>query len=79
MLVMMMMMMMNCFVVWLSNERRSALLFLAETIVRDPQHRKSPTNCEQGLNLSSGLRTSLMKLCSRDNGYTTAPFHRIIA
>ena len=74
----MMMMMMNCFVVWLSNERRSAL-FLAETIVRDPQHRKSPTNSEQGLNLSSGLRTSLMKLCSRDNGYTTAPFHRIIA
>ena len=34
----MMMMMMNCFLVWLTNERRLAL-FPAKTIVRDPHHR----------------------------------------
>ena len=34
---MMMMMMMNCFSVWLTNERRLAL-FPAKTIVRDPHH-----------------------------------------
>ena len=33
------------FVVWFTNERRSAL-FLAGTIVRDPQHRKSMTRRE---------------------------------
>ena len=45
-----MMMMMNCFVVWLTNERRLAL-FPAGTIVRDLHHRESPTRREQGLNL----------------------------
>ena len=47
---MMMMMMMNCFVVWLTDERRLAL-FPAATIVRDPHHFKSPTRREQDLNL----------------------------
>ena len=42
--------MMNCFVVWLTNERRLAL-FPAGTIVRDLHHRESPTRREQGLNL----------------------------
>ena len=45
-----MMMMMNCFVVWLTDERRLAL-FPAGTIVRDPHHHESPTRREQGLNL----------------------------
>ena len=36
--------------VWLTDERRLAL-FPAETIVRDPHHRESPTNREQGMNL----------------------------
>ena len=44
------MMMMNCFVVWLTDERHSALLPVG-TIVRDPHHCKSPTHREQGLNL----------------------------
>ena len=53
------MMTMNCFVVWLTDERRLAL-FSARTIIRDPHHRESPTHREQGLfepaqNLSSGL------------------------
>ena len=39
-LMMMIMMMMNCFLVWLTDERRLAL-FPSETIVRDPQHRSS--------------------------------------
>ena len=47
---MMMMMMMNCFVIWLNDERHVAL-FPAETIVRDPHHRESPTRREQDLNL----------------------------
>ena len=51
-------MMMNCFVVWLTDERRLAL-FPVEIIFRDPHHCESPTRCEQGLNLrgtwSSGL------------------------
>ena len=50
--------MMNCFVVWLTDERRLAL-FPVEIIFRDPHHRESPTRREQGLNLrgawSSGL------------------------
>ena len=50
MMMMMMMMMMNCFVVWLTYERRLAL-FPAGTIVRDPHLHKSLTYCEQGLNL----------------------------
>ena len=44
------MIMMNCFVVWLTNEKR-LVLFPAGTIVRDPQHRESTTRREQGLNL----------------------------
>ena len=37
------------FPVWLTNKRRLAL-FPAGTIVRDPNHRESPTRREQGLN-----------------------------
>ena len=43
-------MMMNCFVVWLTEERRLAL-FPAGTIVRDPQHRETSTRRDHGLNL----------------------------
>ena len=46
----MMMMMKNCFVLWLTDERRLAL-FPAVTIVRDPHHCESPTCQEQILNL----------------------------
>ena len=49
-MMMMMMMMMNCFVVWLTNERHLAL-FLAGTIVRNTHHLQSLTLCEQELNL----------------------------
>ena len=42
--------MMNCFVVWLTDERRLAL-FPGRTTVRDPHHCKSLTHREQGLNL----------------------------
>ena len=45
-----MMIMMNCFVVWLTGERRLTL-FPAGTNVRDPHHRKSPTRREQDLDL----------------------------
>ena len=38
------------FAVWLTAERRLAL-FPNGTIVRDPNHRKSPTHYEQGLEL----------------------------
>ena len=48
------MMMMNCFVVWLTDKRRLALI-PAGTIVRDPRHRESLTRCEQGLNLCGTL------------------------
>ena len=47
---MMMIMMMNCFVVWLTDKRRSAL-FQAGTSVRDSHHHKSLTRHEQSLNL----------------------------
>ena len=47
---MMMMMMMMIFVVWLTDERRLRLI-PARTIVRDSDHRKSPTPREQGLTL----------------------------
>ena len=40
------------FVVWLTDERRLAL-FPAGTIVRDPDHRESPTRREQVLSLHS--------------------------
>ena len=43
-------MMMNCFWVWLTDERPLAL-FPAGTIARGPQHCESPTRCQQGLNL----------------------------
>ena len=42
--------MMNCFLVWLIDERRLAL-FPVESIVRNPDHRESPTRREQDLNL----------------------------
>ena len=42
--------MMNCFLVWLTDERRLSL-FPAGTIVRDPHYLKSPTRREQDLNL----------------------------
>ena len=41
-MMMMIMMMMNCFVVWLTDERRLAL-FPAGNIVRYPHNRESPT------------------------------------
>ena len=41
-----MMMMMNCFVVWLRDER-CLVLFPVGTIVRDPHHRESLTRREQ--------------------------------
>ena len=44
------MMIMNCFVVWLTDERRLAL-FPARTTARDPRHHESPTRREQDLNL----------------------------
>ena len=44
------MMIVNCFVVWLTDERRLAL-FPAGTIVRGPHHRESLTRREQDLNL----------------------------
>ena len=47
---MMTMMMMNgfCGVVWLTEGSRFAL-FQAETIVRNPHHRKSPARLEKGI------------------------------
>ena len=42
--------MMNCFVEWLTDERRLAL-FPAGTIFEDPHHRESLTHREQDLNL----------------------------
>ena len=50
---MMMTMMMNCFVVWLTEERRLAL-FVAGTTARDPHHRESLTRRQQDLNLLPG-------------------------
>ena len=47
---MQMVMMINCFMVWLTDERR-LVLFPAGTIVRDPYHRQFPTRREQYLNL----------------------------
>ena len=46
----MMMMTMNCFVVWLTGEKRLAL-FPAGTIVRDPHHSELLTRCDQDFNL----------------------------
>ena len=71
---MVMMMMMNCFAVWLTDERRLAL-FPAGTIVRDPHHRESLTRRKQDLNLR---RAWVLKLCSSDNHYTTAPYINVL-
>ena len=46
----MMMMMVNCFLVWLTDEKRLAL-FPAGTIVRDPHHLTFPTRRKQDSNL----------------------------
>ena len=46
----MMMMMMNC-VCGMADRRKVFTLFPVGTIVRDPQHRESPTRREEGLNL----------------------------
>ena len=43
-------MMINCFVVWLIDERHLAL-FLAGTIVRDPHYNEFPTRREHDLNM----------------------------
>ena len=50
------MLVMNCFVVWLNDEKRLAL-FLAGTIVRDTHYCESPPQAglELAQNLSSGL------------------------
>ena len=65
-------------------DKRYLALFPAETIVRDPQHRESPTRREQGLNLRRtwvevwtwAQNLSEMKLFSSDNHYTTACFKK---
>ena len=44
------MMMMNCFKVWLTDERHLAL-FPAGVMIRDAHHPESPTRHDQGLNL----------------------------
>ena len=61
------------FVVWLTDERHLAW-FPAGTIVRDSYHRKSPIRREQDLNLRRNWVRALLKLCSCDNHYTTAPY-----
>ena len=69
--------MMNCFVVWLTEERRLAIL-TARTIVRDPHHRESPKRHEQDLNLRrTWLSCRSIKLCSSYNHFTMAPLKRI--
>ena len=50
-------MMIIAFVVWLTDERR-LVLFLAGTIVRDPDHCESPTHCKHGLNAEPEFRLS---------------------
>ena len=49
----------NVFAVWLTNERRLALI-PAGTIVRDPQHHLSPTLREEDLNLHGTWVRALM-------------------
>ena len=49
----------SCFCGWLTDERPLAL-FSPGTIVRDPQHRESPTRREQNLNLCRTLVQVLM-------------------
>ena len=51
--------MMNCFVVWLTDERHLAL-FPAGTIVRDPHFRESPTRREEDFNLHRTLVQALL-------------------
>ena len=50
MIIVILMMTMNCFVVWLTNERYLAL-FPVKTIIRDPHHRESLTCREHSLNM----------------------------
>ena len=49
----------SCFCGWLTDERRLASISPG-TIVRDPQHRESPTRREQNLNLCRTLVQVLM-------------------
>ena len=61
------------FMVWLTDERRSAL-FPAVAIIREPHHRESPTRYEQDLNLR---RTWVHVLLNEDVQLvitTTSPF-----
>ena len=78
-LMMIMMMMMNCFVVWLTDERRLAL-FPAGTLleiltIANLWHAASRVwTCAE-----PEFRLSWMKLCSSDSGdnhYTTAPLRK---
>ena len=70
MMMMMMMMMINCFC-GMVDRRKTSALFPTETITRGTHHRKS-TRREQDFNLYK-LDLTLMKFCSSDNLYTTAP------
>ena len=64
---MQMMVMINCFC-GMVDRRKALSLFPSGTIVRDPNHRESPTRRMQGLNLRrTWVQTSWMKLCSNDN------------
>ena len=51
-------MMMNFFVVWLTNQKHSALL-PAGTIVKDPYHRKFLTISKHDLNLRTAVVQTL--------------------
>ena len=63
--------MMNCFVVWLTNERRLAL-FLAGTVVRDPHIADFWHGASRlWIWTEPEFRLSRMKLCSSDIHYTT--------
>ena len=66
MMMMVMMMMMNCFMVWLTNER-CLVLFSARIIFKDPHHRESLAHYEQELNLCRMWVQALLnlKFCSR--------------
>ena len=76
------MMVMNCFVVWLNDEKRLAL-FLAGAIVRDTHYCESPPDLNIELEHWNSSRTWTcaepefrlisIKLGSSDNHYTTAP------
>ena len=57
------------FVVWLTDEKQ-LVLFPAETIVRSSPSRISDTS---RISTCAEFRLCWMKLCSRDNHYTTMP------